>query len=149
MAEPSVAVTAYLSYRVEETGTSGDSLAEGRPATNYYRIYFNESDAREVYQFFRDDVARQHDRAEIIIKLIREALHQEDFPASILLEGFTIRLGEEPAEGTDFPLGESAYVYRKVRVALEEGGRSYDWVRGRGEDQVRLLGKGRILAPLA
>jgi hypothetical protein len=146
MADEILSVTSYLSYRTCDRKTSGETSCVGRSATTYYRLQFAEADAQVVYEFFRDDVAKNLDNTEIVNKLIREALHAEDFPSELTLEGFTIKLAENPSEGTDFPVGEDEIVYLKVRVRLKDGGRSFDWIRRGSVPLVRLLNNGTILA---
>lgn len=135
MSQDVLPVSAYLTYR----------LGEGESNTTFYRIHFHEDDAREVYAFFRDDVAAKHDRAEIMNRLIRGALDAEGFPTRIQLEGFTIQLGEEPSEGTDFPVGPEAYTWVRVRIRHPDGSKGYDWIREGADPDLRLLGEGELV----
>lgn len=141
----SLAVTNFIEYR---TG-AGPAGEPGREAAVFYRIFFKEADAREVYDFFRDDVAAKKDESEMGNKLIREALRAEDYPATLHLLRHRIQLGDAPEEGTAFPAPDEpgAITYEKYRVRLESGARSFDWVRRGSEPPARLLGKGTLVAP--
>lgn len=138
-----LAVTNMLEYR---TGP-GPAGEPGREAAVYYRISFQEADAREVYDFFRDDVAAKRDEAEMGNKLIREALRAEDYPATLHLLRHRIQLGDQPEEGTAFPApGEpGAITYDKYRTRRADGSRWFDWVRRGSDPAVRLLGEGELV----
>lgn len=142
-------IQAQLQYRVRDLRQ--DPQAEwGEAQAVFYRISFRPEDAQDVYDFWKKDGSENRDRAEIVNKLVREALIQEDYPTWIRLEEFSISIdSREPVRASYLPSeGDAPLDYQKMRVRTPGDGRSLDWVRRDGDETVRLLGKGELLEPV-
>lgn len=149
-AQESVSLTCYLAYETVERAGPAEVVPQGRAGMVYYRIWFRPDDAREIHDYWYARAGDERDESEIVNKLMREALTQEDYPSRLMLRAFRIELGDEPAREIEYPGAgdEGEIVYTKVRVVLEGGGRSVDWMRAGSSGEARLLGKGRIVAEI-